>query len=845
MSIDLSGIKLSGPEKKRPIEPEKIFKSLTLRGSIENIWEPQSRAVNEWFFGRDKADIGIEMATGGGKTLVGLLVGQSCVNELRKPGLYVCPTNQLAEQTLKVANETGLRTAAYLDGEWADASVYDESRGLCITNYAAVFNSHSRLEKWARPGAIIFDDAHVAGDEVRRQYTLRLNRGHSAYFPVLDLVRPSFTGPHQAAALEAIGREVPVSPLFLPQFEMRKLATQLRHLLQKHGVDQVGTSTWFPWGHIGSRLDVCVMLVAPNAIEIAPAVPPVRGHWSMAKDIRRIYLTATLPSAAEFAQTFGVPGLPVVRPEGKLGTAQRLFVLPQGDSDEEQREAARELLEEQKACIIVPSRAAAGPWLDEANLFRSDDRHEEIERFAAAPAPEKLILAARYHGIDLPGDACRVLVLDGLPRGSTLLQRFVAEGLQAETLRAAQTAVRVTQAIGRIFRSNTDHGAVVLAGPALQRWIRQPTNRAWFPDLIQQQIALGLSLREQVVDLGRADYRALLRGVLDGSAEWDEMYRQNIELFEADPMPPAPDWLPEVAVREHVAYSQLWEGNAAEAAAGFAALADDTADLDPDLAAWYRHWAGSAYQEAGDEERAALQYVDAANRRAALGRPEFAEGSILSRGAPRPSAQAKALVEAWRSDRSKSMARLRGIVDLMTQEAPAAKQAELSIERLGTYLGLASTRPDTKGEGGTGPDVAWRETEGGHTLGLELKTEKAAGSQYRKKEDVGQAHDHVEWAKERDPEEQFDLIWVGPPAPVSRESHPPKGLRVIEPSAFADLAARVLKVYEVLEQGSEDAEATAERFLRALGLRWPECWRSLPSVLAVDLQTTLEDGGEG
>src|SRR5213075_840426 len=94
------------------------------------------------------------------------------------------------------------------------------------------------------------------------------------------------------------------------------------------------------------------------------------------------------------------------------------------------------------------------------------------------PVPEKMVMAARYDGIDLPGDACRILVLDGIPVGSFAIERFIDQSLNLANTRTSTTAIRLTQAIGRIFRSNTDHGVVVLCGGELQSWLRNPSGPA-------------------------------------------------------------------------------------------------------------------------------------------------------------------------------------------------------------------------------------------------------------------------------------------------------------------------------------------------------------------------------
>ena len=40
----------------------------------------------------------------------------------------------------------------------------------------------------------------------------------------------------------------------------------------------------------------------------------------------------------------------------------------------------------------------------------------------------------------------------------------IDQGLNLDNTRTSTSVIRLTQAIGRIFRSNTDHGVVVLCG---------------------------------------------------------------------------------------------------------------------------------------------------------------------------------------------------------------------------------------------------------------------------------------------------------------------------------------------------------------------------------------------
>jgi hypothetical protein len=130
--LDLSKLTIRTGPRTRATSPEDIFKSLTLRGTVENIYGPQAEALRLWDGRRGQSDNVIGMVTGGGKTLVGLLIAKSLVNETRRKVLYVCPNNQLVEQTAEHAAECGIDVATYYGQTWRTREVYDEATGPCI-----------------------------------------------------------------------------------------------------------------------------------------------------------------------------------------------------------------------------------------------------------------------------------------------------------------------------------------------------------------------------------------------------------------------------------------------------------------------------------------------------------------------------------------------------------------------------------------------------------------------------------------------------------------------------------------------------------------------------------------
>ena len=58
----------------------------------------------------------IKLHTGGGKTLVALLIAQSVINKTDELVLYLAPTNPLVEQVLAKSQEYAISTVRYLNG---------------------------------------------------------------------------------------------------------------------------------------------------------------------------------------------------------------------------------------------------------------------------------------------------------------------------------------------------------------------------------------------------------------------------------------------------------------------------------------------------------------------------------------------------------------------------------------------------------------------------------------------------------------------------------------------------------------------------------------------------------
>ncbi len=345
--MSLKRLKLNVNKAPRPVDPLDIFEGLTLRGTIENIWDPQAEALRVWHKNRTSADCVVQMNTGGGKTLVGLLIAQSLVNETRGKVLYVCSTNQLVQQTDRQARASGFTPALYYEKRRDNRELYESGETFCITNYAAVFNGLSVL---AQDGlsALVFDDAHVAENAIRSQFTISIPSNHDLFDRILTLFRPHFANTCFAPRFQDVTDGRWGAMLYTPMYLVWKHADELRQLLLEYRIDN-DDKLKFPWSHLSEHLGCCCLLLSSFRIEITPPLLPIHALPFFVQPVRRVYLTATLPSQAAFIRTFGVAQPTVVNPKGKSGDAQRLFICTPGKDDDAQRDEAKKTVEAEKA----------------------------------------------------------------------------------------------------------------------------------------------------------------------------------------------------------------------------------------------------------------------------------------------------------------------------------------------------------------------------------------------------------------------------------------------------------------------------------------------------------------
>ncbi|MGX1101591.1 hypothetical protein [Amorphus sp. MBR-141] len=395
---------------------------------------------------------------------------------------------------------------------------------------------------------MIFDDAHVGERVIRDAFTLTVEQEkYPALFrDIIEIVKPEFDrlnkGPHLSFILEQVGQQAvtmcPPATAFRHREEILEAIKRVEDWRKKPDL-------MFPavrlWEHIGT----CAIFVSASAIEITPPFIPTGVYDFLGKDVRRIYLSATMEYETDFVRGFGRRAKNPIVPDNDAGNGERLILLNSRFGEKvDKKEVATEILKSHKLLISVPSYPKAKPW---ANLGKPPSRADftkELQAFRAA-ASGSFVLVSRIDGIDLPQDTCRVMLIDGAPSGASLMDQYLIHHLTLANLYSTKMAGRITQLFGRINRGRSDYSAFVICGGDINVWLKTERNVALLPPLVRKQVILSQTVQEGMDKSTPREIADIITQVLARDSGWLNFYRETVDGLEV-----SSDALERVKLRE-------------------------------------------------------------------------------------------------------------------------------------------------------------------------------------------------------------------------------------------------------------------------------------------------------
>lgn len=261
-------------EAQQATEPRELYEQLPSKvpgyGYLRDV---QAQILTSWHERRGDRDMVIKVNTGGGKTIDGLIILQSYLNDGVVPALYVAPDKYLVKQVIDEAANLGI--AVTTDPE---SSGYLAGEAIAVVNAAKLFNGHSIFSESRDPGhripigAVVVDDAHAALATVRSQFSVTVPRGSSTYSALLTSFEKDLETQSPDILLD-IKDDVGSAFARVPFWSVRSKIDDLRKLLREYEPDN---KLDFSFDAIRDVLPLCRVVFTRSSVTITPPCPPIR-----------------------------------------------------------------------------------------------------------------------------------------------------------------------------------------------------------------------------------------------------------------------------------------------------------------------------------------------------------------------------------------------------------------------------------------------------------------------------------------------------------------------------------------------------------------------------------------
>lgn len=507
------------------LSPREIFNALPSKTSAKFPYprDVQSQVWSKWFSRKQTPNLVLKMNTGAGKTLVGLLILKSCLNEKKGPAVYVVPDNYLVLQVVSEAKALGIevvidpRDSRYLSG-----------KAILIVNIHKVINGKSVFgvgdEGIKLPiTSIIIDDAHACLDSIDEQFSINISRSNPAFDSIYQVFREPLKQQCESKLIE-IETEDPQAYIQVPYWHWQEKISQVVQALVDN---KEHSEIKFSWPLIKENLSRCSCVISGSGIEISSACIPIDSIPSISSAQRKIFMTATLADDSILATHFGVGNQYLndpITPDTAGDVGDRLIMLPQGLNtemyDDDIKKLCHDISKTHNVVVIVPSKFRADYWSDISSLTMDKDTiYDGVARLKSEHVG-LAVLINRYDGIDLPESACRLLVIDGLPNSRSKIDKIRQNELSGSSYQFNEAIHTIEQGMGRGVRSNDDYCVVFLMGKDLTSRIYIGGASELFSPATKAQLDLSEQIGYQLQEKGVDELKTAINYCLNRDPEW-------------------------------------------------------------------------------------------------------------------------------------------------------------------------------------------------------------------------------------------------------------------------------------------------------------------------------------
>jgi hypothetical protein len=482
-----------------PIDPNELFYSLKKEKEYSYLRGIQEEALSSWHFRRKETNVLVKMNTGAGKTLVGLLILYSKLIETNKKSIFLCPDKQLVNQVFDQSSKYGIPTCI-IDSDNEFPEDFLNNNAILITTVQKLFNGKNIFDRYKIDiGSIVIDDAHKCIEKIQESFAIKLSNEHGTYNELFKLFSEELKK-QAIGSYEAIKSGQPDYYMKVPFWSWLDNKENVIRILSPY-LNETDTLL-FKWDLFHNNYNQYELYISSSKIEIVPQKCYVQNIQTYANAEFKYALSATFENDIALMYDLDFSSYSIqnpIEPKHRKDYGQRLILTPKRyfkdfNEDDLVKVVQHHLKSGQNILVLVPSFREARSWESIGARIINENIELELEKLKKSKA-NFIVLANRYDGIDLGGDACNVLIIHEHPKYKFLKDRYLENILhKTNTNIIAQT---IEQGMGRTVRSGNDYSVIYLFGKNILRFLRHKENFKYLNKHTKRQIEIGLNLLSQ------------------------------------------------------------------------------------------------------------------------------------------------------------------------------------------------------------------------------------------------------------------------------------------------------------------------------------------------------------
>lgn len=787
--IDFS--KLMASQNSMQVEPRNIFMGLPTRDKrYEYPRDVQTEVWKQWYEIRNNENCIIKMNTGSGKTVVGLIILKSCLNEEKGPAVFVVPDSYLVQQVCREAKLLGVSVTTDPD----DIS-FLRKQAILVINIHTLVNGKSKFGM--RPynnidiGSIIIDDVHACLATIESQYRINIPSSDTMYKEMVDIFSASLKEQSENKYSDIVENSDPLVNMLVPFWAWQSKQQEVYTLLSnKKETDYIE----FNFPLLKDCLPLCNCMVSAKCVEITPPCVPIHKIRSFVRAKRKIFMSATLLDDSAFVTALDIKPEKVdcvISPEKANDIGDRLILFPQvmnkDISDQEIKSSLKEMAQKHNVVVIVPSNQRAKYWSDVADLTLNSKNIDDGVKQLKNNHIGLTVLVNKYDGIDLPDDSCRILVIDGLPKMRSEYDCFEQNANPLNKRLCSEQIQKIEQGMGRGVRSNTDYCTIVLMGRGLADIIYTSDGYNYFSEATRTQFQLSEKLWEQLKTPTIDDVMALAEYSLIRNIDWVSVSKEALSSVKYLSVP---NFSP-ISIAERNAFNLAELGRYQEAVEIL--QNEKNKSKDPELKGLIKQSIAAYVNFYNSEDAQQVQLSAYTDNRMVL---HPIKGIQFEKIMNKTGVQAQFFVDyvAKKSiTANKYILRINSLIEKLVFEPDTSKTFERAFKDISFLLGIYSNRPED--EYGKGSDNFW---DVGNSTYFVIECKNGAITETIGKHDCNQLNGSINWFNLQYPSTScsFYPIMIHNSRVFEYDCSPDERIRIMTPSLLEKFKSNILKFAE-------------------------------------------------